>query len=165
MTRWSLTIPLTPERLAWWQERMLHTIHHVRQRFPRARLVFRKLHRTNDAVAGTQYITNRAFILAAAFESGIDMALLHWLSSCSVRLASPASLRATTSHCFVPADFLFLLQTRPPAPSPAGGSRALGRSAHLRCVLSSFPRLAFCGFAYVHLCSLSGLIKPCSRRL
>ncbi|EMS25188.1 uncharacterized protein RHTO_02916 [Rhodotorula toruloides NP11] len=59
-TRWSLTVPLTPEQLAWWQERMLHAIYHVRQRFPRARLVFRKLHRTDDAVAGTQYITNCA---------------------------------------------------------------------------------------------------------
>ncbi|GAA5848454.1 hypothetical protein JCM8547_004518 [Rhodosporidiobolus lusitaniae] len=57
-TRWSLTVPLTPEQLAWWQERMRHTIFHIRQRFPKARLVFRKLHRTDDAVAGTQYITN-----------------------------------------------------------------------------------------------------------
>lgn len=59
-TKWSLTVPLTPEQLAWWQERMRHTIYHVRQRFPKARLVFRKLHRTDDAVAGTQYITNCA---------------------------------------------------------------------------------------------------------
>ncbi|GAA5899014.1 hypothetical protein JCM5296_006986 [Sporobolomyces johnsonii] len=57
-TRWSLAIPLTPEQLAWWQERMRHTIYHVRQRFPLARIVFRKLHRTDDSVAGTQYITN-----------------------------------------------------------------------------------------------------------
>jgi hypothetical protein len=56
--RFSLTTPLSPEQLAWWQERMLHTIFHVRQRFPRARLIFRKLHRTDDTVAGTQYITN-----------------------------------------------------------------------------------------------------------
>ncbi|GAA6004584.1 hypothetical protein JCM10207_000946 [Rhodosporidiobolus poonsookiae] len=64
-TRWSLTVPLTPEQLAWWQERMRHTIFHVRQRFPRARLVFRKLHRTDDSVAGTQYITNREFTSCA----------------------------------------------------------------------------------------------------
>ncbi|GAA5888712.1 hypothetical protein JCM16303_003062 [Sporobolomyces ruberrimus] len=57
--RSSLTTPLSPEQLAWWQERILHTIFHVRQRFPRARLIFRKLHRTDDTVAGTQYITNR----------------------------------------------------------------------------------------------------------
>ncbi|GAA6016916.1 hypothetical protein JCM11491_006912 [Sporobolomyces phaffii] len=56
--RFSLTTPLSPEQLAWWQERMLHTIYHVRQRFPKARLIFRKLHRTDDTVAGTQYITN-----------------------------------------------------------------------------------------------------------
>ncbi|GAA5822948.1 hypothetical protein JCM11251_004432 [Rhodosporidiobolus azoricus] len=56
--RWSLTVPLTPEQLAWWQERMHHTIWHVRQRFPRARVIFRKLHRTDDSVEGTQYITN-----------------------------------------------------------------------------------------------------------
>lgn len=59
-TRWSLTVPLTPEQLAWWQERMRHTIAHLRETFPHARLVFRKLHRTDDAVQGTQYITNRA---------------------------------------------------------------------------------------------------------
>lgn len=56
--RFSLTTPLSPEQLAWWQERILHTIFHVRQRFPKARLIFRKLHRTDDTVAGTQYITN-----------------------------------------------------------------------------------------------------------
>ncbi|GAA5837631.1 hypothetical protein JCM9279_006812 [Rhodotorula babjevae] len=59
-TRWLLTTPLTPEQLAWWQERMRHAIDHVRQRFPKARIVLRKLHRTDDAVAGTQYITNCA---------------------------------------------------------------------------------------------------------
>lgn len=59
-TRWSLTTPLTPEQLAWWQERMRRTIYHIRETFPRARLVYRKLHRTDDLVAGTQYITNRA---------------------------------------------------------------------------------------------------------
>lgn len=58
-TKWSLTVPLTPEQLAWWQERMRRTIYLVRRTFPRARVVFRKLHRTDDAVAGTQYITNR----------------------------------------------------------------------------------------------------------
>lgn len=57
-TKWSLTVPLTPEQLAWWQERMRRTIYHVRQTFPRARVVFRKLHRTDDSIAGTQYITN-----------------------------------------------------------------------------------------------------------
>ncbi|KAI5475392.1 hypothetical protein MNV49_001460 [Pseudohyphozyma bogoriensis] len=57
-TQWSLTVPLTPEQLAWWQERMRRTIYHIRQTFPKARLVLRKLHRTDDAVAGTQYITN-----------------------------------------------------------------------------------------------------------
>ncbi|KAK4058792.1 hypothetical protein OIO90_000238 [Microbotryomycetes sp. JL221] len=57
-TKWSLTVPLTPEQLAWWQERMRRTIYLVRQTFPKARVVFRKLHRTDDAVAGTQYITN-----------------------------------------------------------------------------------------------------------
>ncbi|BGP53983.1 hypothetical protein JCM8202v2_001555 [Rhodotorula sphaerocarpa] len=59
-TRRSLTIPLTPEQLAWWQDRLRHTIEHLRRTFPRARLVFRKLHRTDDSVQGTQYITNRA---------------------------------------------------------------------------------------------------------
>jgi hypothetical protein len=68
-TRWSLTIPLTPEQLAWWQERMRHTIAHLRETFPRARLVFRKLHRTDDAVQGTQYITNRTFEWRSAFSS------------------------------------------------------------------------------------------------
>lgn len=58
-TRWSLTVPLTPEQLAWWQERMRRTIYHVRQTFPKARIVYRKLHRTDDSIAGTQYITNR----------------------------------------------------------------------------------------------------------
>ncbi|KAM0792366.1 hypothetical protein ACM66B_005046 [Microbotryomycetes sp. NB124-2] len=57
-TKWSLTVPLTPEQLAWWQERMRRTIYLVRQTFPKSRVVFRKLHRTDDAVAGTQYITN-----------------------------------------------------------------------------------------------------------
>ncbi|BGP13814.1 hypothetical protein JCM10213v2_001752 [Rhodosporidiobolus nylandii] len=65
-TRWSLNIPLTPEQLAWWQERMRHAIFHVRQRFPQARIVFRKLHRTDDAVAGTQYITNLYVALCPA---------------------------------------------------------------------------------------------------
>ncbi|GAA6061836.1 hypothetical protein JCM10212_000753 [Sporobolomyces blumeae] len=55
-TRWSLTTALTPEQLAWWQERMTHTIFHVRQRFPKARILFRKLHRTDDMVAGTQRV-------------------------------------------------------------------------------------------------------------
>ncbi|GAA5989331.1 hypothetical protein JCM10908_001261 [Rhodotorula pacifica] len=55
-TRWALTVPLTPEQLAWWQERMRHTIAHLRETFPRARLVFRKLHRTDDAVQGTQRV-------------------------------------------------------------------------------------------------------------
>ncbi|GEM09586.1 hypothetical protein Rt10032_c08g3603 [Rhodotorula toruloides] len=72
-TRWSLTVPLTPEQLAWWQERMLHAIYHVRQRFPRARLVFRKLHRTDDAVAGTQYITNRAPFLVLRLLTRADL--------------------------------------------------------------------------------------------
>ncbi|KAM0754165.1 hypothetical protein T439DRAFT_298654 [Meredithblackwellia eburnea MCA 4105] len=58
-TKWSLSVPLTPEQLAWWQERMRHTIFHVRQHFPHSRLVMRKLHRTDDQVQGTQYITNR----------------------------------------------------------------------------------------------------------
>ncbi|GAA5905084.1 uncharacterized protein JCM6883_004960 [Sporobolomyces salmoneus] len=53
-----LTTPLSAERLAWWQERILHTIYHVRQKFPRAKLIFRKLHRTDDVEPGTQYITN-----------------------------------------------------------------------------------------------------------
>ena len=57
-TKWSLTVPLTPEQLAWWQERMRRTIYHVRKTFPKSRIVFRKLHRTDDVVAGTQYITN-----------------------------------------------------------------------------------------------------------
>ncbi|GAA5896420.1 hypothetical protein JCM8208_001870 [Rhodotorula glutinis] len=65
-TRWLLTTPLTPEQLAWWQERMRHAIDHVRQRFPKARIVLRKLHRTDDAVAGTQYITNCASSTFAA---------------------------------------------------------------------------------------------------
>lgn len=89
-TRWSLTIPLTPEQLAWWQERMRHTIAHLRETFPRARLVFRKLHRTDDAVQGTQYITNRAF---------------HWLpdlSSClalTVTLSRSVRTACLVSHC------------------------------------------------------------------
>lgn len=62
-TKWSLTVPLSPEQLAWWQERMRKTIYTVRQTFPRARVVFRKLHRTDDALAGTQYITNRELVL------------------------------------------------------------------------------------------------------
>ncbi|KDE06702.1 hypothetical protein MVLG_03048 [Microbotryum lychnidis-dioicae p1A1 Lamole] len=57
-TKWSLTVPLTPDQLAWWQERMRQTIRYVRWLFPRARVVYRKLHRTDDAVVGTQYITN-----------------------------------------------------------------------------------------------------------
>lgn len=57
-TKWLLTTPLTPEQLAWWQERMRHAIDHVRRRFPKARIVLRKLHRTDDSVVGTQYITN-----------------------------------------------------------------------------------------------------------
>lgn len=64
-TRYLLTTPLTPEQLAWWQERMRHAIDHVRQRFPKARIVLRKLHRTDDAVAGTQYITNCASTTSA----------------------------------------------------------------------------------------------------
>ncbi|KAK4053855.1 hypothetical protein OIV83_001511 [Microbotryomycetes sp. JL201] len=36
-TKWSLTVPLTPEQLAWWQERMRRTIFLVRQTFPKAR--------------------------------------------------------------------------------------------------------------------------------
>lgn len=56
--KWSLRVPLTPEQLAWWQERMRRTIHHVRLSFPRARIVYRKMHRTDDALPGTQYITN-----------------------------------------------------------------------------------------------------------
>lgn len=55
---WSLRVPLTPEQLAWWQERMRRTIHHVRLSFPRARIVYRKMHRTDDVLPGTQYITN-----------------------------------------------------------------------------------------------------------
>jgi len=55
-----LTTPLSPEQLAWWQERMSSTIIHIRQRFPKSRIVFRKLHRTDDSVQGTQYITNRS---------------------------------------------------------------------------------------------------------
>ncbi|SCV67021.1 BQ2448_5667 [Microbotryum intermedium] len=57
-TKWSLTVPLTPDQLAWWQERMRQTIRHVRWLFPKDRVVYRKLHRTDDTVAGTQYITN-----------------------------------------------------------------------------------------------------------
>lgn len=54
----SLRVPLTPEQLAWWQERMRKTIALVRQTFPRARVVYRKLHRTDDTSPGTRYITN-----------------------------------------------------------------------------------------------------------
>ncbi|GAA6057461.1 hypothetical protein JCM3770_000774 [Rhodotorula araucariae] len=68
-TKWSLTAPLSPEQFAWWQERMRHTIYHVRQRFPKARLVFRKLHRTDDAVAGTQYITNLYASIGAGWQA------------------------------------------------------------------------------------------------
>lgn len=78
-TRWSLTIPLTPEQLAWWQDRMRHTIEHLRRTFPRARLVFRKLHRTDDAVQGTQYITNREYFvdcMSASARSCIDLVLI-----------------------------------------------------------------------------------------
>ncbi|SCZ95902.1 BZ3500_MvSof-1268-A1-R1_Chr8-1g09872 [Microbotryum saponariae] len=62
-TKWSLTVPLTPDQLAWWQERMRQTIRHVRWLFPRARVVYRKLHRTDDAVAGMQYFTNYYYLL------------------------------------------------------------------------------------------------------
>ncbi|GAA5941078.1 uncharacterized protein JCM15063_000641 [Sporobolomyces koalae] len=74
--RFSLTTPLTPEQLAWWQERMLHTIYHVRQRFPKARLVFRKQHRTDDIVDGTQYITNLYAMKRPVCQSG-DVVAVH----------------------------------------------------------------------------------------
>lgn len=37
-THWSLTVPLTPEQMAWWQDRMRETIFHVRETFPKARI-------------------------------------------------------------------------------------------------------------------------------
>ncbi|POY74320.1 hypothetical protein BMF94_2514 [Rhodotorula taiwanensis] len=83
-TRWSLTIPLTPEQLAWWQDRMRHTIGHLRKTFPRARLVFRKLHRTDDAVQGTQYITNCETPLGFCHLARARVLTLGFLS-CSLR--------------------------------------------------------------------------------
>jgi hypothetical protein len=75
-TRWSLTIPLTPEQLAWWQERMRHTIAHLRETFPRARLVFRKLHRTDDAGHAVYHKSYVRMALCFLFVLGADLLTL-----------------------------------------------------------------------------------------
>lgn len=83
-TKWSLTVPLSPEQLAWWQERMRKTIFHVRHVFPDARIVLRNLHRTDDVVAGTQYITNCACLRLLVLDPSLTFPLLAQCRSCLI---------------------------------------------------------------------------------
>lgn len=55
---WSIAEPLSPEQLAWWQERMRAIIFHLRLTFPRARIILRMQHRTDDNDPAKRYITN-----------------------------------------------------------------------------------------------------------
>lgn len=119
-TKWSLTTPLTPEQLAWWQERMRRTIYHVRETFPKARIVYRKLHRTDDSVVGTQYITN-CTSLTLTIRSTLTLCFRS--VRCSISIANSISRRLT-----------FAFQASASAATSARGGSAIRRSSDIRYV-------------------------------
>ena len=104
---------------------MRRTIYHVRKTFPKSRIVFRKLHRTDDVVAGTQYITNRTFQSLAFLFARADSIYSNSVRLLRSDLLPPPSFQLipTSSH-----------QSRSPITTLARRSRTRRGSPHLWCV-------------------------------